>query len=347
MGRNRACKASLVTGLALSPLLLAGQAVTVQAQDFYAGKTISIIVSGGGAFDTYARTFSRHMPRHIPGQPNMIVQGMPGGGGVRAASFIYKIAPKDGTSIGGVHGAMLGAPLLTPSAADYDITKFGWIGNATRDQYVSYFWHTSPVQSMEDLKTKKVIVGGSSVGGAGIDLAIIGKELFGLNLTIVSGYKTSQETKLAIEKGEVYGTMANGLSSLKQTDWLETGKVRIVMQHGSKPNPELGNVPMFRSLARNETELQILDLIGVREEISKPYIAPPGLPAERLNLLRRAFDATLKDPKFIEEMKKQRLELTDPMTGEEMEAEVRRIAAIPAEVGQRVVKMFEKYNDSK
>lgn len=347
MGRNRACKAAHVVGLLLAPVFLAGQSGTAGAQNFYAGKTISIIVSGGGAFDTYARTFSRHMPRHIPGQPNMIVQGMPGGGGVRAASFIYKIAPKDGTTIGGVHGAVLGAPLLTPQAADYDITKFSWIGNATRDQYVSYFWHTSPVQSIEDLKTKKVIVGGSSVGGAGIDLAIIGKELFGLNLTIVSGYKTSQETKLAIEKGEVYGTIANGLSSLKQTDWLETGKVRIVMQHGSKPNPALGNVPMFRSFARNDTELQMLDLIGVREEISKPYVAPPGLPAERLNVLRRAFDATLKDPEFIAEMQKQRLELTNPATGEELESEARRIAGIPAEIGRRVVQMFDKYNDSK
>lgn len=317
------------------------------AQDVYAGKTINIIASGGGAFDTYARTFARHMPRYIPGQPNMIVQGMPGGGGVRAGNYLYKIAPKDGTTIGGVHGAVLGAPLLTPSVVEYDITKFSWIGNATRDLYVSYFWHTSPVRSLDDLKTQKVIVGGTSVGGAGIDLAIIGKELFGLNLTIVSGYKTSQEAKLAMEKGEIYGTIANGMSSLRQTDWLETGKVRVIMQHGTKPNPELGGVPLFRSLARNDDERRMLDLIGVREEISKPYLAPPGIPADRLAILRQAFDRTLKDEQFVAEILKQKLELSDGMSGEDLAAEARRIASIPSEIGQRVTALFEKYNNAK
>jgi tripartite-type tricarboxylate transporter receptor subunit TctC len=149
-----------------------GCAPSIAAPDeFYAGKTITILTSGGGAYETYGRTFARYMPKYIPGHPAMIVQAMPGAGGARAASYLYRVAARDGTIIGGLHGAVLTAPFLNPRAADFDVTRFSWIGNATRDKYVGYVWHTSPVQSLEDAKTRQLIVGGTSVGGNGIDMA--------------------------------------------------------------------------------------------------------------------------------------------------------------------------------
>src|SRR6266545_5117590 len=142
----------------------AGRAEAAPAE-FYSGKTISIITSGGGAYEAYGRVFARHMPKYIPGHPTMIVQAMPGAGGARAASYLYKAAARDGTFIGGIHGAVLTAPFLNPGAADFDVTKFNWIGNVTRDKYVGYVWHTAPVQSLAEAKTRQLVVGGTSVGG--------------------------------------------------------------------------------------------------------------------------------------------------------------------------------------
>src|SRR4051812_13855407 len=255
------------------------------AQDFYAGRTINIITSGGGAYEAYGRTFARHMGKHIPGHPNMIVQAMPGAGGARAASYIYKVAPRDGTVIAGVHGAVLTGPFMNPGAADFDMTRFSWIGNATRDTYVGYVWHTAPVQSLEEAKTKQLILGGTSVGGNGIDMAIIMRDVFGYKLKIVSGYKTSAETKIALERGEIEGTLGNAWSSLNQTDWLARKLVRVIVQHGSRKHRELPDVPLFKELARSTAERQMIELMNVRDEVTRPYVAPPDLPAARLDIL--------------------------------------------------------------
>ena len=320
-------------------------AFAAQAQDFYAGKTITIVVSGGGQYEGYARTFSHFMPKYIPGHPNMIVQQMPGGGGLRAGNFMGQIAPRDGTTIAGTHGAVLTAGLLSPEAAHFDVTKFNWIGNATQDTYLAYVWRTAPVQTFDEVKNTEIIVGGTSVGGAGIDLAIIAKELLGYKLRIVSGYKTSPETKLAMERGEIHGTMGNAISSLLSSDWLQTGKVRVLLQHGSKPHKLFPNVPLFRSYAKTDAERQILDIINVRQEIAKPYFAPPGVPADRLAILRKAFDSALADPEFLAEAERQKMEIDDPINGEELAAVVARVAATPPGVVKQLVGLFQNYND--
>jgi tripartite-type tricarboxylate transporter receptor subunit TctC len=313
------------------------------ADDFYAGKTISIITSGGGAYEAYGRMFARHMPKYIPGHPTMIVQAMPGAGGARAASYLFKAAARDGSVIGGVHGAVLTAPLMNPHAADFDVTKFSWIGNTTRGKFIGYVWHTSPVQSLAEAKTRELIVGGTSVGGNGIDMAIVMKEVFGYRLKIVSGYKNSNETKIALERGEIQGTLANDYSSLNQTDWLARKLVRIIVQHGSARHRDLPDVPLFKDEARNETERQIIDLLNVRDEITRPYVAPPGVPATRLDILRRAFDATLKDKDFLADGQRQRLEIDSPSTGEELSAVAERIARTPPAVVQKLVALFNSY----
>jgi tripartite-type tricarboxylate transporter receptor subunit TctC len=314
---------------------------------FYGGRTLSIIVDGGGAYEAYARMLAQYLPKYIPGRPAIIVQEMPGAGGVRAANFLYNVAPRDGTVIAGLHGAVLTAPLLSPGAATFNNTRFSWIGNVTRDTYVGYVWHTSPVQTLEQASTKQLVLGGTSVGGNGIDMAIVARDVFGFKIKIVSGYKTSSETKIALERGEIDGTMANLWTSLKQTDWLAKGLVHVFVQHGTQKHPELPDTPLFRDFARNDAERQILDVLGVREEITRPYLAPPEIPAERLAILRRAFDATVRDPDYLAEMTRQRLEVEGPLSGEELALVVDRIAKTPPAVVQRLVALFSNYKDAR
>jgi tripartite-type tricarboxylate transporter receptor subunit TctC len=339
-------EARLVLGVLLA--VTGGPARAQTTPDpFYAGKTLSIIVDGGGAYETYARMLAQHLPKYIPGRPAVIVQEMPGAGGVRAANFLYNIAPRDGTVIAGLHGAVLTAPLLNPNAATFDVTRFSWIGNVTRDTYVGYVWHTSPVQALEEAKSKQLVLGGTSVGGNGIDMAIVARDVFGFRIKIVSGYKTSAETKIALERGEIDGTIANLWTSLKQTDWLAKGLVRVIVQHGTQKHPELPSTPLFRDFARNDAERQMLDVLGVREEITRPYLAPSEIPAERLTTLRRAFDATLRDPAYRADMQRQQLEVEGPSTGEELAVVVDQIAKTPPAVVQRLVTLFNNYKDAR
>jgi tripartite-type tricarboxylate transporter receptor subunit TctC len=317
------------------------------ADAFYAGKTLSIIVDGGGAYEAYARQLAQYLPRYIPGRPAIIVQEMPGAGGVRAANFIYNVAPRDGTVLAGLHGAVLTAPLLNPAAATFDVTRFSWIGNVTRDTYVGYVWHSAPVQSLEDARSKQLVLGGTSVGGNGIDMAIVARDVFGFKIKIVSGYKTSAETKIALERGEIDGTIANLWTSLKQTDWLAKGLVRVIVQHGTQKHPELPDTPLFRDFARTDAERQMLDVLGVREEITRPYLAPPGIPAERLLVLRRAFDATMRDPAYLADMARQRLEVEGPASGEELAGVVDKIAKTPPAIVHRLVTLFANYKDAR
>jgi tripartite-type tricarboxylate transporter receptor subunit TctC len=331
-------------GLALGAVLAASAGPSVAAPDeFYAGRTITVITSGGGAYEAYGRALSRHMPKYIPGHPTMIVQAMPGAGGARAASYLYKAAARDGTFLGGIHGAVLTAPFLNPGAADFDVTKFSWIGNVTRDKYVGYVWHTAPVQSLAEAKTKQLVVGGTSVGGLGIDGAIVLKDIFGYKLKIVSGYKTSNEVKIALERGEVEGTLGNALSSLNQTDWLAKKLVRIIVQHGSSKHRELADVPLLRDLARDDGERQMIDILNVRDEITRPYLAPPGIPPARLDILRRAFDAAVRDPAFLADVQRQRLEVEGPSTGEEIAAVAEKLARTSPAVVERLVALLGSY----
>jgi tripartite-type tricarboxylate transporter receptor subunit TctC len=348
--RSRPTRLGLMLAACAAALAVDPQAAGAQdnhQDNFYAGKVVSIVVDGTGAYETYARTLARHLPRHIPGEPKVIVQAMPGASGIRAATYLYKIAPRDGTVIGGLRGALLTAPLFSPDVAPFDLTRFSWIGNTTRDVYVGYAWHASPVRSLEDARARQFVVGGTSLGGAGIDVALIAREVFGYNLKIVAGYKSSGETKLAVEKGEVEGQIATGLTSIKLFGWLATNKVRLIVQHGASRHRELPDVPMFRDLVRTEAERQMLDVLDVRYEIAKPYLGPPGLPPARLALLRRAFDATLRDPAHIADMQRQRLEFEEPLNGEELAALAGRIARTPPAVVQRMVTLFANYKDAK
>jgi tripartite-type tricarboxylate transporter receptor subunit TctC len=329
--------------LLLAPLIASG----ASAEDFYRGKTISLIESGlTGAYDGYARALARCMPRYIPGNPAVIVQGKPGAAGVVAANYLYNIAPRDGTVIATVHGNVLVAPLLSTGQVKFDLSKFGWIGNVTRDTYVGYVMSAAPIKMLADARTTEVSMAGTSVGAGGIDMAILGRDLFGFKFKIISGYKTSGETELALERGEVQGTFGHAWGSLKnqKPDWLRDGKIRIIVQHGFTRNAELPDVPLLLDFARTDLEKQILGIELVRQDVSKPYLAPPNVPPANLAILRGAFSSCLEDADFMAEVRQRHLELDRPMDGDELSALVDRISQTPPAAAKKLQELLAGYH---
>jgi tripartite-type tricarboxylate transporter receptor subunit TctC len=333
--------------------LAAGWLVTVPApacaaeDEFYKGKQLHIIVPvpPGGIYDLFARLVAENMPKYLPGNPSAVVQNMAGAGGLQAANYMNSVAAKDGTVISSSHSGTPTAPLLSPDAAKFDVTKFGWLGSITKDPFVVYAWHTSPIHSMDSLKTTPFIVGGSTVGSASIDYAIIARDFFDINLKIVTGYTGSADVKIALERGELHGTFGNGYSDLKsaQPTWLSEGKVRIILQHGLAKHPDLPNVPLFIDYAKTAEDRQALEMLLGRQEFSKAYFAPPGLPPERLAMLRKAFDATIQDKAFLAGAQKAGLPVDGPMTGQQVAVLIERIAATPPSVVKRVNDAFDKF----
>jgi tripartite-type tricarboxylate transporter receptor subunit TctC len=329
--------------IALSSLWIAAVLTSPCAQaedDFYKGKQLRLVVStdAGGAYDTYARQLSPILREYIPGNPTIIVQNMPGASGLKAANYIATTAPRDGTVIAATHASILTTQLTSPGAASFEATRLSWIGSVTTDPFVGYVWHTTPIKTLADMRTTEVVMGGVSVGAASTDYAILARELFGLKLKIVNGYKSSNDVKLAMERGEVQGAFANGWSSIRnaEPEWIRDGKIRIIVQHGFKPLPELPDVPLFISLAQTEADGEALVFMLARQEAAKPYFAPPDVPAERLAILRRAFDAAVHDSRFLALAAKASVTVEGPMTGEELAALVVKLSKTPPDVVARI-----------
>jgi tripartite-type tricarboxylate transporter receptor subunit TctC len=319
--------------------------------DFFKDKQMRLIVPtpAGGLYDLLTRLMAEHMPRHIPGNPKFIVQNMGGAGGLIAANYMAQIAPRDGTVLASAHGSTATASLFSPDQAKFDAADLSWLGSITKDPFVAYVWHTAPVKSLEDLKTKEGVFGGNAVGSASIDYAIIAKELFGLKLKIITGYPNSVDVKLAMERGELAGTFGNGWSSLKtgEPTWVAEGKVILITQFGLTKHPEMPNVPLFIDLAKTEADRQALELVLARQDIARPYYAPPGIPKARLEVLRRAFDATMKDPLFLAAAAKASAPVDGPMSGEEVEATVKRLSATPPAVVKRIESVLADFQAGK
>ena len=296
------------------------------AEDFYKGKQIRHRQHRRGrAYDIYARLLAQVLGIISGASNDHRAKHTPGASGAKTANYIYTCAR---SRLDGVAGSVRSTgPLTSPGAAVYVVNTLAWIGSITSVPFIGYVWHTAPIKSLEDAKTTEIIMGGVSVGTAGVDLAILAKEMFGLKFKIVTGYKSSTDIKLAMERGEVQGTFANGWSSIKTADpeLLTEKKIRIIVQHGFKKHPELPDVPLIFDLAKTEADRQALTFMLARQEAAKPYFAPPEIPADRLALLRRAFDATVSDPKFVTLAKRAGITLDDPMTAGELASLVTRL----------------------
>jgi tripartite-type tricarboxylate transporter receptor subunit TctC len=328
-------RASLIGAALAMPLAAAAQAQSESVADFYRGKTVNLIVgySAGGGYDVYARMMAPYLTKHLPGNPSVVVQNMEGAGSLKAANYIYNVAPKDGTTIGTFGRGLAMEPLIGNSATQFDATKFTWLASGTNELGVFAVWHTSAIKTWDDMLTKEFTVGGEGSGSDPDIYAALLKNLFGVKLRLISGYPGTSEVTLALERGEVDGRASWSWSSLKSVkpDWIKDKKLRYPVQLGLVKNPDLPDVPLIIDFATTDKQRQILKMILSRQVMGRPFAAPPGLPEDRKQALRKAFDDTLKDPDFLAEAKQRKMDV-NPVSGADVEKLVAEVYATPPEV---------------
>ena len=331
--------------VALSLLGLASGPVLAQTPaEFYKGKNVDLYVgySTGGGYDVYGRIVARFMGRHIPGNPTVVVKNMDGAGSMRAANYIYNVAPKDGTAFGTVARGLAFDTLFGLQGAQFDGTKFSWIGSANDEVSVCVGWSaTSGIAKFEDLKTKQMIVGGTG-GSADTDqFPRIINAVLGTKMKLVVGYPGGNEVNLAMERGEVQGRCGWSWSSVKSTQsgWLKDKKINVLVQLSLSKHADLPDVPLIMDLAQTEEQKQIFRLIFARQVLGRPFLAPPGLPADRLAALRTAFMDTMKDADFLAEADKLKLEIT-AVPGETLQKIVQEAYATPKDVVKMAADMI-------
>ena len=311
--------------------------------DFFAGKQISLLIgtTAGGGYDAYGRLVARHIGRHIPGQPAVVAKNMPGAGGLASANYLYNRAPKDGTEILIVQNGLPFERLfhsLSPEGKNalFDATKFGWIGSATQTVFVTVTWHGSGIRTLQDASAKETILGASTTSSDSYVLAMLSNNLLGTKFKVVHGYAGATEVSLAVENGEVQGEAGKDWTTLTSTkpQWIRDKLINILVQMGMRAHPDLKGVPMAIELARSPQDREIMEVVFAKYGMARPFFTAPGVPPERLALLRRAFNATMSDPVLIAEASKLGMEIT-PVRGEDVEALVGKMMATPDNLAAR------------
>jgi len=320
-------------------------AATAQTPDqaAFAGKTVTMLIGfgAGGGYDLWARVIGRHLGKHLPGNPAVVPQNLEGAGSYRVANFIYNVAPKDGTTIGAVSRDVALGPLTGAAGAHFDATKFSWLGTPAIETNVCIAYHTAAVKNVDDLKDKELVVGDTGIGNGTHSYPKALADILGLKFRIVGGYPSSAEVFLAMERGEVQGICESYDSVMvRRPDWIANGTVAVLFQGGSRPNPNLPGTPFVVDLARRPEDKQAIEFLYSGQGIGRPYIAPPGLPPDRLKLLRQAFSATMTDPQFLAEANLRKLTI-DAEDGDELEALVKKTYATPQPVIDRIAKLIQ------
>ena len=321
--------------------LLALAATPAAAADpvaqFYAGKQIDLVVgsSAGGGYDTYARLISRRLGDHIPGNPEVVVQNMPGAGSNKATGYIYSVAPKDGTAIGAVFPGALLEPLIGDVQVQHDPNKLSYVGSANSDVYVCFVRSDAPAKTFQDVFTHEVILGASNTGGTTRDLPAMLDNLLGTKFRVVTGYAGSKEITLAIDRNEVNGACGIGWSGLPtlHPEWFANKLVNVIVQLSMKGHPELNRmgIPLAVQFAKTDEERQVIELIESQGVFGRPYVLPPNVPPERVAALRKAFVDALHDKALLAEAEKMQLDL-DFMPGDELQALVAKLYALPPNI---------------
>jgi len=327
--------------LALLVVLAAAAPAVAQQEEaaaFFRGKTLRLIVgiAVGSGYDINARLLARHMAAHIPGQPTIIVQNQPGAGSLAMTNALYHTGPFDGTVMGASFNGMPTTPLLQPAGVRFDPVRINWVGSSNRETQVMYVWHDAPAQVLEDARAREIVMGGQAPGSTQFDYPVLANKLFGFKFKVVTGYESTPKIHLAMESGEVHGTIANW-STLKaiNTDWITDKKVRILAQWALQKNAELPDIPLFMDLAKTDSERDALRLMLARLEYGRPFFLPPDVPVARVEALRRAFDATMKDPAYLAEADKLKIDV-EPLSGEAVAALVEQVSRTPADTVARV-----------
>ena len=307
--------------------------------DFYKGRMLTVYVSSGpgGGYDTYARTLARHIGKHIPGHPTTVVKNRPGAGGLILANELYNILPQDGSVIAIIANGVPLEPLFGSEQAKYDPRKFNWLGSTNNEVNVCMSWHTSPVKKWQDLQTTPMAVGGTGALSETDTFPRMLNDVLGTKLKLVTGYKSSTEIILAMERGEIDGICGQSLSTVKarRAEPVREGKLKILIQMATSKHPEFPDVPFIMDMVKNERDEKLLKLFFTRLDIGRPFVAPPGVPPDRVKALRVAFAATMKDPAFLADAEKQRLEIKS-VSGERISELVDNIYKAPPDIVQRV-----------
>ena len=335
-------RVAIAFGLGLALTILAQPVNAAGVEDFFKGRNVSIVIgySVGGGYDTYGRLLSRYLGDHIPGRPNVLAQNMPGAGSIKAANYIYGVAPKDGTAIGTFGRTIPVAPLLAASGAAFEATKFTWLGSISRDTSLCITSSRSAVKTWDDFLVKPSTLGGEGAGSDPDVFALLFKNVFGAKVKLVSGYPGTNDTSLALERGEIDGFCGLSRSTLKSRhpDWLKNKSINIIVQAGLRKEPELANVPAALDLARTPEQRQILKLLLASQEMARPFAAPPGLAADRKAALLAAFADTMKDDNFLAEAKKEELDVS-PVSAKDVDALMAEVYATPKEITEKAAKV--------
>ncbi len=327
------------TAVILTALLVYGACLipahAQQAADFYKGKNIDLYIgySIGGGYDIYARLLARHMGKHIPGNPVIIARNMEGAGSLRLANWLYRVAPKDGTAFGTIGRGIAFDPIMGGRGAEFTATEFGWIGSANDEVSVCAAWGATGIGKFEELYAREMIVGGT---GATADTDLFPKimnAVLGTKMRIVSGYPGGNDITLALQRGEVQGRCGWSWSSLKTNHpgWIKDGTLKILIQLSLEKHPDMPNVPLIMDIVKTPEQRAMLQAVFARQVMGRPFLAPPGIPAARLALLRKAFMDTMNDKDLLAEAQKMKLEIT-PVSGEKVQSLVAEVYRSPPEV---------------
>jgi len=339
-GASRAAIAAAGLGAALAVTAASAQSV----EPFYKSTQVQILVGhdAGGGYDVYTRTLARHLPNHIPGKPSIVVKNVLGAGGLKNIDTLYAVSPRDGSTFGISDRGFIIEPMLGNKAAQFDPTKMSAVGSIGRQTPTCALWHQAKAKSLKDAFATETLIGGTGPSATTIYPAILNSVLK-TRFKIISGYKGSGEIMLAMEKGEVEGVCLSWdtLKTLKP-DWLADGRLKVIVQMALEPNAEMKDVPTAVAFAPTDEDRKMLAFYFGPNDMGRPYIAPPEVPKDRLTALRRAFDATLKDPAFLAEAKAVKMEI-DPMTGEDMEALIKSIYATPPALVERVKVALDQF----
>ncbi|NDA46761.1 MAG: hypothetical protein EBY21_05695 [Alphaproteobacteria bacterium] len=313
--------------------------------DFYKDKTLTIVIGGspGGGYDLLARTMARYMGNHIPGKPTIIVKGMTGAGGIIATKYIYQTAPKDGSTISIANSNTPFEPLFGTKEADYDATKFNYLGSPGKETSILTVWHESPINSLEDARKTELKMGSSGNNSTPSFYGRMLIETLGIKMKIIVGYPGQNDALLAMEKGELDGypsAFYNSLMSTRPT-WIADRKVKLLVQYGASPEKALPNVPFAPDLVTNEEDKLLWQAAVAPLALGRPLLAPPNVPQERLAALRKAVEETFADKDFLAEADKLQLGVAEPISGQELQNIIERAYKTPPKVIDRLRKIAQ------
>jgi tripartite-type tricarboxylate transporter receptor subunit TctC len=335
----------------VSSLKASGPAIAAD-DGFFKGRALKVVVGSGvgESYDLYSRALADYIPKHLPGSPTMVVQNVTGSAGATGFLNVLSSQPRDGSVIGSSVSGIPTRVLMGDAPPEIEVLRVGWIGSMTSDQAVGVVWNTAPATTLEEMKTKQVIMGAlGASGSSSSELPFIANELFGFKIKVVPGYNSTPELVLAMQRGEIHGIFSTTWSSFSSanTDLLKEGKVKVFVQHGYQKMSQLPDTPLFVAEAKTLAQRQVLNLFLDRHEYGEPFFLPPDVPADRLNTWRRAFDATMKDPDFLEGMRSRRLEVNGPKTGEEVSKLISDLYQSPPSAIAQVKQMLAKSREGK